>query len=319
MDQHTHFLAAGWHIVVRHKRYIFWFWLLNLTLAELGAAAFRARLHGALDRSLLADRLLHGFDVMVYRHMVTRPEWGTFRGAATPAAHFAMLFFVVTLLLMPGVLEGYTSDGGSTREEFFRVCGRNVWRFVRLLLLFGIIATPVCALLFAGQGVLAKAAGKSTNERLPFYTELAAGAVIFLVMTGIRAWFDLAQVDVVVRDQSAVRKSVVVGFRHMTGNLWRLLGTYAVIFLVGLVFLVAGIWCWHALVPPSSVLGAFVAGQITAVLWLVTRFWQRATSAALYLREMAFPAPTPSVPEPVQALTPGSLDEPPAAARDGLS
>jgi hypothetical protein len=319
MDQHNHFLSAGWHIVVRHKRYIFWFWLLNLTLAEFGAAAFRARLHSALDRSLLADRLLHGFDVMVYRDMVARPEWGPFRGAATPAAHFALLFLVVTLLLMPGVLEGYTSDGRLTREEFFRACGRNVWRFLRLLLFFAIIATPVCALLFAGQGALARAAGKSTNERLPFYSELATGGVIFLVMTGIRAWFDLAQVDVVVRDQSAVRKSVAMGFRHATDNLSRLLGTYAVIFLVGLVFLAVGIWCWHALVPPSSVVGAFVAGQITTVLWLVARFWQRATAAALYLREMAFPAPVPVAPEPAQALTPGSLDEPPAPARDGLS
>jgi hypothetical protein len=317
--QNTHLLPAGWQIVRRHKRYLFWFWVLNLTLAEFGAAAYRARLHRALDRSLLADRLVHGFDLMVYQEMISRPEWGSFMGAALPAAYFAWLFFLVTLLLLPGVLEGYTSEGKLSREEFFRICGRNLWRFIRLLLLFTIVAVPVLAGLWGGRSALVKAAGESTNEKLPFFTQLVALVVIFLVMAGIRVWFDLAQVDVVVRDQNTVRKSVVTGFRYARHNVFQLIGAYAAIFLIGLVILMVGIWCWHALVRPSSVLGAFVVGQIIAVLWLGTRFWQRATAAAFYLREVSVPSPPPRPPEFPATPVAGSLEVSRLAGGEGSS
>jgi hypothetical protein len=262
---------------------------------------------------------LHQFDLMVYLEMVSRPQWGSFLGAALPAAYFAWLFFVLTLLLLPGVLEGYASDGRLSREEFFRICGRNVWRFIRLFLLFTIVAVPVCAGLLGGRGALVKAAGESTNEKLPFFTQLAVLVVIFLVMAGIRVWFDLAQVDVVVRDQNAVRKSVATGFRYAIHNVFLLIGAYAAIFLIGLAMLMVGIWCWHELVPPSSVLGAFVVGQSIAVLWLGTRFWQRATAAAFYLRKISVPSPPPRAPESAAAVVAGSLDISPGPGREGSS
>ncbi len=41
-------------MVRRNKRYIFWFYVLNLTLAEFGGAAFRNQAHEILDHSLRA-------------------------------------------------------------------------------------------------------------------------------------------------------------------------------------------------------------------------------------------------------------------------
>ena len=310
MKEDRNLISAGLRIVSRHKRYIFWFWLLNLTLAEFGTAAFRNRLHRVLDHSLLADRLLHGFDLGVYLEMVTRPEWGPSMGSAVPAMYFAILFFVVTLFCMPGVLEGYTSEGKLSREDFFRTCGRNLWRFVRVLLFFAIIAGPIASVLFGGQGALVKAANKSTNEKLPFYVHLTTLALIFLILTAVRICFDLAQVDVVVRDQRAVRKSVAAGFRYAWQNVFTLLATYVVICVAGLAVLVGGIWFWHVLVPPSSVLGAFLISQAMLILWLGMRFWQRASAAAFYMREMFEPAPAVASPEP----TPPPIFTPPTVS-----
>src|SRR5215469_1774938 len=166
MNDHTNLLSAGLRIVNRNKRYAFWFWILNLTLAEFAAGSFRARLHDALDHSLLSDRLLHGFDLPVYFEMVTRPEWGSFAVSARTAMYFALVFFLASLVFMPGVFEGYTTDGRLSREDFFRACGRNLWRFIRLFLFFGIIAGPAAGILFGFHHVLVKAAEKSTNEKL---------------------------------------------------------------------------------------------------------------------------------------------------------
>jgi len=308
VKEDTNLILAGLRIASRHKRYIFWFWLLNLTLAEFGTAAFRNRLHAVLDHSLLAGRLLYGFDRGVYLEMVARPEWGSSRGSAVPAMYFAILFFLVTLFCMPGVLDAYTSEGRPSREDFFRCCGRNVWKFVRVLLFYGIVAGLIGGALFSGHVALVKASEKSAYELLPFYTHLATLGIIFLVLTVIRVWFDLAQVDVVVRDQRAVRKSLAAAFRYTQQNLIALLAAYVIICVLGLAVLAGGIWVWHSFVPSGNVLGAFVVTQVMLVLWLGMRFWQRATAAAFYMRQAtvgapvqatADPAPSPEVTLPV--------------------
>jgi len=202
---------------------------------------------------------------------------------------FSVVFFLASLLFMPGVLLGYASDHPLPRDEFYRACGRNVWRFVRLFLFFSVIAGMVAGILFGGLNALVSAADKTSNERLPFFTQLIGTVIILLVLTVIRMWFDVAQTDAVLRDQPAVRKSIVAGYRKTRRNFGRLLGSYLAIAIVAVAVLMAGILLWYAIVPPSSVLGAFIIGQATMLLLLATRFWQRATAVAFYTREMTEP------------------------------
>jgi hypothetical protein len=289
MSENTNLVSAGAGIAGRNKRYVVWFYLLNLAFAHFGATAFNDSAHGILDHSLYADKLLHGFNLVVFVEMLARPEFGALPSATHPAMMFAVVFFLASLLFMPGVLLGYASDHGLPRDEFYRACGRNVWRFARLFLFFTIIAGVIAGILFGALNVLVTAVDKTSPERLPFFTKLVGTVIILLVLTVIRIWFDLAQTDVVLRDQPAVHKSIAAGFRKTQRHLGRLLASYVVIAVVGLAVLVAGILLWHAIVPPSSVLGAFIVGQATLLLLLATRFWQRATAVAFYVREMAEP------------------------------
>src|ERR1022692_337189 len=256
MNGQTNLVSAGAGIAGRNKRYIVWFYLLNLIFAHLGAAVFNDKAHGILDHSLYADKLLHGLNVGVLVELLARPEFGALHSSAQPAMIFAVLFFLASLLFMPGVLLGYASHHRLPGDEFYRACGRNVWRFVRLLLCFVVIAGMFAGILFGVQNALIDAADQTSNERLPFFIQLAGTTIVFLVLTVIRIWFDLAQTDLVLRDQPAVRKSVASGFRKMRRNLGRLLVGYVVIAIVALAVLVGGILLWHSIVPPSSVAGA---------------------------------------------------------------
>lgn len=289
MSENTNLISAGAGIAGRNKRYVVWFYLLNLAFAHFGATAFSDHAHGILDHSLHADKLLHGFNVEVFIELLTRPEFGALPGATHPAMMFAYVFFLASLLFMPGVLLGYASDHRLPRDEFYRACGRNVWRFVRLFLFFAIIAGIAAGTLFGVQGALANAADRTSNERLPFFIQLVGSTIVFLVLTVIRIWFDLAQTEVVLLDQPAVRKSVVSGLRTTWRNLGRLLSSYVAIAAVALAVLVGGILVWHAIVPPASVVGAFIVGETTLLLLLAARFWQRATAVAFYLRQLAAP------------------------------
>jgi hypothetical protein len=320
MAENQGLLSSGWSMVGRNKRYIVWFYLLNLTLAEYGTAAFRNQAHAILDHSLLSDRLVHGFSLGVFGEMFARPEFGPIQAATMPAMYFALLFFVATALFLPGVLQGYASTYRLPREDFFRACGRNLWRFIRLMIVAGIVMGIVAGVLFVARGALIKAAGESTNELLPFYVSMAGLLLIFLVMSVLRIWFDLAQADVVLSDQRAVRKSIGAAFRHTWRGLGRLLASYVVTTIVAAIVLVAGIWVWMKFVPSESVIGAFFVSQLTLVLLLIPRFWQRGVAVTYYQQNMVEPialqtftpapvvAPVVEEPAPVPSI-PGAPPE----------
>ena len=319
MNSNKGLLSSGLGMVMRNKRYIFWFWLLNLTLAEFGTAAFRRSAHAILDHSFLSDKLMHSFDIGVVVGLLQRPEFGQSDSMTTPALYFGFLFFLFTAIFLPGVFAGYASTYRLPREDFFRACGRNLWRFIRIMIIAGIVMGILTAGLSALNGAVVKKATESTNEVLPFELRMIGFAVIFLIMTTLRIWFDLAEVDAVLNDQRAVRKSIAVAFKHTFRNLGRLLTTYVASALVAVFFLLGGISIWMNLVRPDSIVGAFVIAQITLFLLLIPRFWQRGIAVSYWQRHMLVPvvgaqaaettpvveppAPVVPTPEPVAVIS----------------
>jgi hypothetical protein len=276
-------------MVMRNKRYIFWFWLLNLTLAEFGTAAFRRSAHAILDHSLYADRLVHGFDAGVLFDLLAKPDFGQTNSMAMPAGYFAFLFFLFTAIFLPGVFAGYASTYRLPREDFFRACGRNLWRFIRIMIIAGIVMGIFAAALFAANGAIVKKATESTNELLPFELRITGLAVIFLMMTTLRIWFDLAETDTVLNDQRAVRKSIASAFKHTFRSLGRLLGNYMLSTLIAAIFLLGGLWIWMKFITPESIIGAFVIAQITLFLLLIPRLWQRGIAVSYWQQRMLIP------------------------------
>jgi hypothetical protein len=316
MREHQSLLSSGLSRVRHNKRYIFWFYVLNVALAWFGAGAFNRQVHGILDHRLHADGLVYGFDLGVLYEMVGRPEFGPTIALAAPAMHFAFLFLLLTALFLPGVLQGYASTYRLPREDFFRTCGRNLWRFFRLMIVSGIVMSIFGGVMFGIHSALLKVAEESTNELLPFYVSMATLLVIFLVMTVLRIWFDLAQTDLVLSDQRAVRQSIFAGFRHAWSNLGSLLGSYVVSTTAAAIVLVAGLWVWMKFVPPASVFGAVMVSQLTLFLLLIPRFWQRGVAVTYYLQNMVEPiglqsfTPVPLV-APVNEPVVANLPAPP--------
>jgi hypothetical protein len=276
-------------MVMRNKRYLFWFWLLNLTLAEFGTAAFRRSAHAILDHSLYADRLIHGFDAGVLFDLLAKPDFGQTNSMTMPAGYFAFLFFLFTAIFLPGVVAGYASTYRLPREDFFRACGRNLWRFIRIMIVAGIVMGIFAGALFAANGAIVKKATESTNELLPFELRITGLALIFLVMTTLRIWFDLAETDTVLNDQPAVRKSIASAFKHTFRSLGCLLGNYMLSTFVAAIFLLGGLWIWMKFVAPESIIGAFVIAQVTLFLLLIPRLWQRAIAVSYWQQRMLTP------------------------------
>jgi hypothetical protein len=301
-------LGSGVSRVLRNKRYIVWFYLLSLLLGAFGTIGFVNQAGTVLDHSLESDRLVHGMHLSTLIEMFSRPEFGPGITSRASAMFFAVVFLLATALFLPGVFQGYASTYRLPRDEFFRACGRNLWRYIRLLLVAGIVMIPLTVALFSLHGWLEKKAGESTNELLLPEVQLAGLIVIFLVMTVARIWFDLAEADVVLNDQRAVRKSIAAGFRHTWRGLGRLLGGYVAITLVAAAILVVGLWSWMNFVAPDRVGRAFVVGQLTLLLLIIPRFWQRGVAVSYWQQKMLVPVVVepviPIVPAPVVVVEP---------------
>src|SRR5215470_12837877 len=296
-------LRSGLSRVMHNKRYLFWFWLMNWTLAEFATAAFRQNAHGILDHSLYAKGLLNGFDVGVFGEMLFKAEFGSTQSMTYTARYFGFLFFLFTAIFLPGVFAGYASTYRLPREDFFRACGRNLWRFIRIMIIAGIVMGIFAGILFNLNGVIVKKATERTNEVLPFELRMIGFTVIFLITTTLRIWFDLAEADTVLNDQRAVRKSIAAAFKHTFRDLARLLTPYVASTLVAVFFLLGGISIWMNLVRPDSIIGAFVIAQITLFLLLIPRFWQRGIAVSYWEQRMLPPmVPMPATePSPIVA------------------
>jgi hypothetical protein len=302
MSDNKGLLSSGLGMVLRNKRYIVWFYVLNLFLGLFGTVAFVNQAGTILDHSLHSERLLHGFSLTVLIDMFARPEFGPTIASRGPAMFFAVLFLVATALFLPGVFLGYASTYRLPREDFFRACGRNLWRYIRLMIVAGIVMGIATGALFGLHGVLERKAAESTNELLLPEVQFIGLFIIFLIMTVFRIWFDLAEADVVLSDQRAVRKSISAGFRHTFRGLARLLTSYVIAAIVAAVILVGGICMWMKLVPSTSVGGAFLVAQFTLILLLIPRFWQRGVAVSYWQQRMlvslvvvepVFPQPAP--------------------------
>jgi len=300
MNENKGLLGAGLSMVLRNKRYVMWFYLLNISLGIFGTVAFMNQAGTILDHSLLSDRLVHGFSFGVLIEMFAQPEFGPTIASRGPAMFFSILFLVATALFLPGVFQGFASTYRLPREDFFRACGRNLWRYIRLLIVACIVMGAATGALFWIEGVLEKKAAESTNELLLPAVQFIALVVIFLIMTVFRVWFDLAEADVVLNDQRAVRKSIWAGLRHTLRDLIRLLTSYVITAVVAAIVLVGGLWAWMKFVAPENVLGAFLMAQLTLLLLLIPRFWQRGVAVSYWQQKMMVPI---AITQPINPLT----------------
>lgn len=282
-------LGSGLSMVAANKCYIVWFWLLNLVLAIAGTSAFRESAHTILDRSLYSERLIEGLHLGTLIDLFVRPDFGPMITVTTPAVWLACVFFLATALFLPGVFAGYASNYRLPREDFFRACGRNLWRFIRVMIIAGIVMGIIAGLLFAANGAISTKAEESTMEVLPFTLRMIGLFIIFLIMTMLRIWFDLAEADIVLNDQRAVRKSTAAAFRHTFRSLGHLLGSYVFATVVAAIILVAGVWCWIHFIPSSSITRAFLLIQLIMLLLLIPRFWQRGIAVSYWQQNVLVP------------------------------
>ncbi len=286
------YVGRGAALALRDWPAFTWLYLADLVIGLLATAGFASQAAQVLNPSLEAQRLVHGFDVSVLLGLLMRPE--VTPSALVPTSVLAaLLFALVALFFTPGIVQSFLSDEHLRIGPFFQSCGAWLGRFFRLAVLELVIFGIVLGVLNALRGALLTWAGKSSDPRVYFRVGLAALLVMWLAAVVLRLWFDLAQFHLVHSSERKVRRAIPAGFRLLRQGCLRLFWIYFSITLVGWLGLAAGLWVWVKL-PPERVGLAFLVGQAILILWLATRYWQRAAEA-LWFRGHA-PAVAPAEP-----------------------
>jgi len=295
-------LSEGFRRVWRYQRVAWWMFFVSLVLALLGAVPGAERMHEVADHSLRSQRLVETFDVGDFSALASNPEVNLF---ATHGAslHFAIVFFVFVLFLTGGILEAYRADRKLTTREFFEACGSYFWRWVRLLILMGIVLIPVCMLgsfVWKESGTLLDDAA---HEKTGYAFFVAGMGVVGLLAMFVRLWFDMAQVRAAVEEETAMWSNTLRAFRLTIDNFSTLFWMYLRISLLGWFVFAAGLYVW-AKMPPARFEWTIFFLEIVVLCGFGMRLWQRACEMIWYQRKFLIPAIAhgPVVPPPPSPL-----------------
>ena len=269
-------VARGWSLVWRHSRILGWVFLINLVLGFASTVVPRLEFRSILDRSLVSDRLVNGFDLGVFIEALMKPEisMGALARGSMP---FAYLFFFFMLFITGGILAAYREDRRLTTGEFFEASGSYFWRMVRILL-FSIIPLGVVGIVFA---IVFGISSQIDNEQTAFYVRLAGIAIGVILVLLVRLWFDVAQVRAVAQNEHGmfhnVMRALVISLKAVGSLLW----IYLRISIVGWIALAVGLWLW-AKVPGNHFGLSWLLLEVVMLSQLFTRLWQRAASVSWY-------------------------------------
>lgn len=286
-------VTEGRQLVWRNQRVLWWLFAANLLLAFFGAESFAFKLAEVMDHSFMAQRFNQGVDLTLLASLLNHPGVGL-RTHTLNSLFFNVVFFVFTIFVTGGILETFRSSRKLTTAQFSEASGHYFWRWVRQMLLFMLVMTPVLALGGAITWWSDTLSSDAAPEKLGFWVMMGGLALTLLLAMIVRLWFDMAQVRTVATDERSVLRSVGRAFKLTFSNFRTLFFMYLRISLVGWTFLLFGLWVWITFIPATRFWLSFLVLELTLLIWLATRLWQRASESAWYQRyEVANPPVAP--------------------------
>ena len=312
-DEQKGVVAAGFGLMWRRQRALWWVFAVNFVCGALGAVPAMMTLRHALGNSMAGEKLTKGFDLGMLEELFRLPQVGLIRPVATSYI-MAFLFLLFMLFVTGGILESYRADQRLTAGEFFGASGAFFWRFVRLALL-SIIPFVIVSMLYQGLSKAADRIGdRAISDQVGIFLSFAAFVVFLLLALLVRLWFDIAQVRAVVLAERGMWRNTWRSWRVMWRGFGRLYGSYILISLFGCLTLVLGLVIWAHLGPTS---GGVVLLVLELILFaqVMTRLWQLSAAMTWYQRN---PEPVAvTVVEVVPPEMPSNADiEPPPAPPD---
>ena len=282
--------VGGFRSASSSIRMVLVLYVSNLVIALPLALMFRGIMTSAIGNSMLTDRLLAGFDATVYAGFLRNGSKGL--GALGSAVGWgAALSMVLTTVLDGGIL-GQLSSGGRrfTLASFFGDCGRYLWRYLRLSLIFA----PVLVIVFLGStalfGSIYDAVDRSAVSEVDVIRAriLILAATLFLVGLVV-LMSDYARVETVRSDARSMFRVSWIAVKFVFRRFFSVVGLQLAFLVVSLCVIAAYLLAENPMnvSTGAGILALLVAQQVTIVLRMFIRVATFAGERHLYLSLVA--------------------------------
>ena len=340
MPERRHIFIHGLFITLRRLPALLWTYAFNLGLAFLFSIPFHSQVSALLTHSLASQRLSSAFDLgtvaETYLHLHEGPTGDT----GTSFGHASIpLFCLIYFLLVPGTLFVYQTDAHARLGTVLHQGLLHFWRFVRITLIALIVCGLVLGPLYFLQGKWDDYIDDHIVGRNGFFLSLAADAILFLVASILRLYFDLVEVYTVQlglhlrptlfgkqpKSDRRVRRTLLPAWRTLRANFSQLWPVFLFLAILGIAAVVLTARLSIHMLAQPRVWPTFLLAQFGLFLMLFTRFWQRGVETSLALQhpivEATLPPilPVAGVVNPIDPLHPSRYTPPPPHIPEPIS
>jgi len=282
-------MVGGIRLIFKQQRVLWWLFLVNFGLGVIAVLPVRLALGDGLDHSLASSALTDHFDVAAYAEVVSSPRFN-FGTLAAFSILTAVVFAMIALFAEAGVIQEFRQAAGvnapprkQTAADFFGACGLFYGRMIRLLLW----SLLPLSLLVLSRFVLTKAsnliADRSSSEVTVMQLSAFSGLLFLLLFTAVRVWIIMAEIHTVAGGQRSTRRIFLKESRKLVIRNFRTLYVIQLVTTVlGLIVMLLGLAVWIKFVPPPHVFAAFLVSELTLLIVLGCRLWQRASLVMWY-------------------------------------
>jgi hypothetical protein len=311
-------VAAGWSLVWRRQRLLWWLYLISLVLGWFATRPFETTISPVLDHSLAAAPLYHGFSIEAFSGLMMNPAVST-QAAGTAATVIGVVFLVVMIFLTGGILRVYNEDRTYVTGEFFGACGQYFWRFVRLVIFLLLALIPPILVYQALHAWSSQLADTIANPAPSLVVSFIGTLLLLFLLMWVRLWFDMAEVIAVAENEYASRRAVARAFRLVWRNFRSLFWIYFRLSFFAWAGTALCLWIWVRFIPAEGIRRSLLITQAIIFLWILTRLWQRASETLWYQANAPVPERLPEAYPPLESLpvTTGGYELPPTGGEPG--
>ncbi|HEY1730193.1 MAG TPA: hypothetical protein VGG15_00495 [Terriglobales bacterium] len=289
-DERKGVVAAGFSLLWRRQKLLWWVFIVNLVCGALGTLPAAMQISRSLGNSLAGQKLTNGFDLGMLIELMRLPNVRLMH-YSTSSYVLAFLFFLFMLFVAGGILESYREGRSLDAGEFFAASGAFFWRCVRLLLL-SIVPFIIVSMVYQALSKAADHIGdRAIADQVGIFLGVAAFIIFMLLALWVRLWFDIAQVRAIVLNERGMWRNTWRAWRLTWHALRHLYRVYFCISLVAWVTLAVGLVIWAHL-PPTTTGLTFLLLELIMFAQLMTRLWQLSSAMTWYQRH---PEPVPVV------------------------
>ena len=311
-----HALMTGIRTTNRSFRLIALLYSVNLLIAAILAWGFHSVLTRTIGDSMSLENLVKGFDYTVYSDYLFK-YGGRITALLSQISWLIFFYLLLNTLLGGGTIASLKdSNNRFSMSSFFENCGAYFFRFLRLLLIFGVILLLIGFVSSMAFGILYSVlASNAVSEVWPIVCAVILFLLFLFVVMLIVMMADYAKVATVVDDAQSMLKTSWQGIKFVFQHFPSTVGLQSSMIILLLIAVVAYLILENqiGMSTPLAILTMFIIQQASVGF----KVWSRVATVAGEINLFDTLEPKPAVPS-VLTTTTAPTQEPSVVASDPM-